>query len=261
MKYALIAAALMFASPAQAEVVFVLTSDVIDSNGVGGGVQTGANFIAIDGYSFCCSLYPTTVDWSGGGGTVTATANKLSLSGLSVTNNDQIDPVWFDIGFSVADLYGRPGGFFRMTSSGAFADGGGRFDFWVDDTNEQAIPPNAYSAEGMLARGANVDGFSAGGTFFRTRDITANSFDPTFDPSYPYYPYSMSVEMYIGLAPGGSLTNLDMSIQYITTPEPSTWALVMLGFGVIAFSQMTPRIRRLRRPGARISDVPNPPTM
>jgi hypothetical protein len=261
MKYVLLSAALMIASPAQAEVVFVLTSDVIDSNGVGGGVQTGANFIAVDGYSFVGSFYPDVdVNWSAEDGAVSATANKLSLSGLSLINHSQTDPVWFDIGFSVADLYSKPGGFFRTTFSGTFTDGGGNFSFWVDDRNEQVIPINSFSSEGDLARGSNVDGLSAsGGTFFRTHDTIVNSFDPGSDPYY--YPYSMSSESYIGLAQGGSLTNLSMSIQYIAAPEPSTWALVMLGFGVIAFSQMTPRIRRLNRPGARISDVPNPPTM
>jgi hypothetical protein len=259
MKYALIAAALLAASPAQAEVVFVITSDVIDSNGVGGGVQTGANSIGVNNYSFCCSLYPTTVDWSGGGGTVTATANTLSLSGLSLINHDQIDPVWFDLGFSVADLFRRPGGFFRDSASGTLTNGfGATFDFWEDDQNEQAIPPNAFSSEGMLGRGYNLNQYGGSGTFFRSSDTAVNSFDAGFDPSFPY---SMTAEAYIGLAPGGSLTNLDMSIQYIATPEPGTWSLVMLGFGVIAFTQMTPRIRRRNRPGARISDVPNPPTM
>jgi hypothetical protein len=76
-----------------------------------------------------------------------------------------------------------------------------------------------------------------------------------------YGVYSMGEGAAIKFAPGGSAAGFSETIIGGAIPEPSTWAMLMLGFGFIAWVQITPRMRRRKRPGARISDVPKPPTM
>jgi hypothetical protein len=213
MKYVLLSAALMFASPAQAN----LTAQ-FSNNGI---TQT----------TFDTSVSPLPID---------------GFVGLFQLKGD-VETVKFD----GPGKYDNFQGFTFSVEVVNHSDSRKRLYL---SFNEDQVAGALGDAEGGFSLSRNATGQ---GVFEVLRDFGGE----TSNSSAGQGLYSMTLSGWLELNGGDSGKLTGAMYNYPVLPEPSTWALVVLGFGVVAFTQMTPRIRRLNRPGARISDVPNPPTM
>ena len=117
-----------------------------------------------------------------------------------------------------------------LTFNSAVGSGASTLRFFADPANGQPagvglnVPGvELFSATGSPATdpdsfaGTNTSPFIAGGLFSMTE--TAN----------------------LALRPGGSITGFNESMQTTAIPEPSTWVMVGLGFGAMAWGAMTRR--------------------
>jgi hypothetical protein len=111
--------------------------------------------------------------------------------------------------------------------------------FFLDRENRAPIGGFDFSVN----NGAGVFGTFLGGLAVRATDEQQSFFlgfgDQQFQPS-PLGPYSMSEVGVFVLAPGGSVTDLTISMETnnAPVPEPSTWAMLITGTAFLGFVKM-----------------------
>jgi hypothetical protein len=144
-----------------------------------------------------------------------ATSPQLDLT-FSATSTGSANPIFLyasDTDFLLAS------GTFTLsvggTNSGASGSDQGRAWGGTSNTEFQFSGANLLASLGPLTTSAFAA--SAGGTFAPTTD-----------------PYSLTIGTTISRTTAGTSTG-DLNLQILAVPEPSTWALVLMGPALIAF--------------------------
>jgi hypothetical protein len=91
-----------------------------------------------------------------------------------------------------------------------------------------ADPANGQGANPLNTPGIALDTFS--GAAASDPDSFAGTHLSSFVTSTPF---SMTESASLHLISGGSVTGFDQSMTSSAIPEPSTWAMILLGFGVL----------------------------
>ena len=223
MKILALAAALAFAaSPAAATLQLSISAN-------------GSTFTCADG-ELSCDLSGgannlLTVDTSVGGAFVQLTlatstfgaVNTLSLSSANIINESGA-PI--DIVLLASDTgFVAPVGSINESASLTFADAVGSpastLKFWADPANVQGANPT--NTPGTLL-------FTATGTPITNPD----SFDGTHASVFSALaPFSMTEGGSLSLIAGGSVTGFNEEMRTGVVPEPSTWAMMLIGFGLL----------------------------
>jgi hypothetical protein len=93
-----------------------------------------------------------------------------------------------------------------------------------------ADPLNAQGANPLNTPGTPLDSVSG------TAATNPDSFSGTkLSPFAAGSPFSMTESANLALLAGGSITGFDQSMTSSAIPEPRTWAMLLLGFGMLAF--------------------------
>jgi hypothetical protein len=101
-----------------------------------------------------------------------------------------------------------------------------------------ADPLNGKGANPLNTPGTLLDSFSG------TPATDPDSFSGTHLSAFAAgSPFSMTEAASLNLIAGGSVTGFDQSMTSNAVPEPSTWALMGIGFGLMAFFGMRKRNR------------------
>jgi hypothetical protein len=204
----------------------------------------GATFTCFDGELSCDQSGGArnllTVDTTVGGAFVQLTLaqssthpNVLELSSSNILNERAI-PITIsllasDTGFAAPVTFIEESA--SLTFNSAVGSGLSSLQFWADPANAQGANP--LNTPGLLLdavtgapltdpdsfSGSRLSAFAAGGPFSMTEGATLN------------------------LIGGASVTGFNQSMQG-GVPEPSTWAMLILGFGGLAFTAMRKRRRQ-----------------
>jgi hypothetical protein len=128
-----------------------------------------------------------------------------------------------------------PVSFIRASGSGTFNNdvgGSASVSFFASPTNTQ---PAAFATD---LPGTNL--FTTG----ETVTSAPTSFSGTKDSLFSALgPFSMAEGASLTLLPGASVTGFNESMAAQVIPEPRTWAMMLIGFGLMAFGAF--RHRRL----------------
>lgn len=218
------------ASPAQARLQLTLQSG-------------GSTFTCFDGEAGC--------DLAGGANqllTLNTTVGNIFVSGtLSASLKGPINTLQFSASSIVNE--GAGVGQLRLIVSDTgfigpvnFVTESGALTF-----NENVGAPNstlAWFADPADAQGANplntpgAELFSASGA----AAIDPDSFDGTHADAFDALgPYSMTEAAALTLRAGGSITGFEQSMAAGAVPEPSTWAMLLAGFGLMGLVGMGKR--------------------
>lgn len=170
--------------------------------------------------------------------------NLLTLSSSDIINQSGA-PISINLIASDTDFV-APVSFITESTSLTFNNAVGSpasFErFWADTANTQGANP------------ANTPGtllFTATGTPTQNPD----SFDGThLSPFAALAPFSMTEATQLNLIAGGSVTGFSQNMQSGAIPEPSTWAMLGIGFGLMGLVAWTRR-------GPRLSSYPDYMTM
>ena len=204
---------------------------------IGGTVFTCADNAA-------CDLNPATgvlaigdttidgVDLTGSIQQSTHGPNVLSTSSL-IIHNGALAARTGEAVISDTGYLGRVGAI-ELSGAGVWSLAGGSATtnrWYADPANGQG------GGIGLLTPGTLLD------TFSNTALGRADSYSHDFTaPFSALGPFSMTEQVDITLEAGGSLVNRGQTMTAV--PEPSTWALVALGFGAMAFGAATRRRAR-----------------
>jgi hypothetical protein len=237
-KHAILAAtavaAVLAIAPAEARLQLSITAN-------------GAVFSCFDGELSCDQSGGAnnllTIDTTVGGAFVELTLaqstfgnpNVLQLSSSNIVNNSGA-PI--TIGLVASDTNFVPpvhaileSG--SLTFNDAVGSGASSLSFFADVTNTQGANP-------LNTPGTLLDTVS--GTPTTNPDSFAGSLLSPFTANGPF---SLTESASLSLIAGGSITGFNQSEQSSAIPEPSTWAMALLGFGLMGFAAM--RKRRAHR--------------
>jgi PEP-CTERM motif len=121
---------------------------------------------------------------------------------------------------------------FATASSGVWQGPGGisaaTFKWFVDPANAQGAD-NATDTPGVLVDSALSTSLPVT-LAFAHNNLVSESLSA---------PYSMTEQLSLVLAPGESLVNRGQSIVGAPIPEPSTWAMLIIGFVGMAWGALT----------------------
>lgn len=152
--------------------------------------------------------------------------NTLSESNLTITNTSAARAT---LTFAAGDTgFAAPVGEISMSGAGTFEDsvtGFGSLSFHADTANTQGAAtstdtPGVLLFNPTLVITKNPQSFS--GDDIRAAFV-ANS------------PFSMTEDFSVTLPAGGSVVGLESAMTAGAVPEPRTWAMMLLGFGMLAF--------------------------
>jgi hypothetical protein len=151
-------------------------------------------------------------------------ANTLQLSSSSITNEGST-PITVKL-LASDTSFDPPVSFIRDSASLTFNDAVGStqsmLQFWADPTNTQGANPN--NTPGSLLE-----------TVFGAPLTDPDSFSGSnFAAFASDTPFSMTEGASLALRGGGSITGFNQSMTS-GVPEPSTWAMLIAGFGLMAF--------------------------
>jgi hypothetical protein len=191
----------------------------------------GSTFTCADGELSCdlsgAAKNLLTVDTSVGGAFVQLTLatstfgapNELTLSSSNIINESGA-PI--DIKLLAGDIgFVSPVSFIKNSASLTFADAVGSpastLQFWADPLDTQGANPN--NTPGVLL-------FTTTGTPL----VNPDSFEGTVTtPFAASAPFSMTEGASLNLIAGGSVTGFNQNMQSGIIPEPSTWAMMVIG--------------------------------
>jgi hypothetical protein len=195
----------------------------------------GSTFTCFDGQLSCDQSGGAnnllTIDQTIGGAFVQLTLaqssfgkiNELQLSSANILNETGV-PLTIKLLASDTNFV-PPVSFIRdsgsLTFNNAVGSGASTLQFWADPLNVQGANPN--NTPGTLLEtvtgtpATNPDSFSGS----NTAAFLANN------------PFSMTEGASLALIGGGSVTGFNQAME-TGVPEPRTWALMALGFGVLA---------------------------
>jgi hypothetical protein len=153
------------------------------------------------------------------------THNVLQLSSANIENNGGVPGT---LTFVASDTnFVSPVNSIEEAASLTFNDAVGSaastLKFWADPLNTQGANPN--NTPGPLL-------FSVSGTPVTNPDSFSGSHDSPFDA---FAPFSMTEGAALNLVAGGSITGFNESETSSAIPEPRTWAMMLAGFGLLAF--------------------------
>jgi hypothetical protein len=168
-------------------------------------------------------------------------ARTLSDSNLTITNTSGATQTLF---FTVSDTgFAAPTHFINMSGSGTVEDsigGSGSLSFHADALDRQGgiLVAGTPNAPGTLlfnpsaVFGANPFAFDGN---LQHDGFTASS------------PFSMTLDYEFTIRPGGSIVGLESAMNTSAIPEPRTWVMGMLGFGLLGLlgwkrKARTPRV-------------------
>jgi hypothetical protein len=151
--------------------------------------------------------------------------DQLSASSLTITNTGTSAGT---LEMVVGDTSFVPPAFIlnesaSATFNNAVGSGLSSLSFFVDPTNTQPAGP------GLVIPGTEV--FSVSGTPLTDPSSFAGTHSDSVDLLTPF---SMTEVANIALAGGASITGFNLSME-ANVPEPSTWAMLLAGFGFLAF--------------------------
>jgi hypothetical protein len=151
--------------------------------------------------------------------------NVLQLSSANIENNGSVPGtltfVASDTNFvpPVADVLESA----SLTFNRNVGAGASSVSFFADGANVQGANP-------LNTPGTLLDSFSG------TPTTDPDSFSGTHLSAFvANSPFSMTESASLNLIAGGSVTGFDQSMTSSAIPEPKTWALMALGFGLMAF--------------------------
>lgn len=150
--------------------------------------------------------------------------NSLQLSSSSISNEGLVP---LNIKILASDTsFVPPVSFIRDSASLTFNNAVGSaqsfLQFWADVTNTQGANPN--NTPGSLLE-----------TVFGTPATNPDSFSGSNLAGFiAGVPFSMTEGASLNLIGGGSITGFNQSMTS-GVPEPKTWAMMILGFGAMAF--------------------------
>lgn len=150
--------------------------------------------------------------------------NSLQLSSSSIIN-EGLTPITVkllasDTGFDAPVTNIRNSA--SLTFNDAVGSAQSMLQFWADPLNTQGANPN--NTPGSLLE-------TVFGTPLTDPDSFSGSNDAAFNASSPF---SMTEGASLALRGGGSITGFNQSMN-TAVPEPSTWAMLGIGFGLLAF--------------------------
>lgn len=226
-------AALMVAQPAMATLQMSISAN-------------GATFSCADGELSCDQSGGInnllTIDTTIGGAFVELTltqssfgkANELQLSSSNIINESgapiTVNLVAGDTNFIAPASFVESSG--SLTFNNAVGSGASSLSFFADSANTQgANPLNTPGSLLELVSGVPVtdpDSFSG------TRNTAFSATGP----------FSMTERADLSLITGGSITGFNQAME-TGVPEPKTWAMLLLGFGLMAFVGARKRTQRL----------------
>jgi PEP-CTERM motif len=178
----------------------------------------------LDGSAKNLLLIDTTVgDFRIEGTFAESAAGDLSFSNLTIFNEG---PSTGTLRLMVGDTdFAVPVTGIRESGSLTFNEGvgsSGTLSFFADKANGQPAGP------GLATPGALLDSFSD------IVDASPDSFSGTHNSIFnALSPFSLTEEASLKLVAGSSVTGFNMAMDS-SVPEPSTWAMLGLGFGGIA---------------------------
>ena len=151
--------------------------------------------------------------------------NELQLSSSSIINENGV-PATIRLFASDTDFLG-PVHAINNSGSLTFNSNVGAPDstlsFFADATNAQGANPT--NTPGTLLESVSGAAATDPDSFAGSRITAFNALGP----------YSMSEEADLTLRGLGSITGFNQSMESAQVPEPSTWAMLALGFGGLAF--------------------------
>jgi PEP-CTERM motif len=163
-----------------------------------------------------------------------STTGNLSFSNLTIFNNG---PSTGTLDMVVGDTdFAFPVTGVRESGSLTFNEGigsSGTLSFFADAANGQP------AGSGLATPGTLLDAFTD------IVDDSPDSFAGTHDSAFVANgPFSMTEAVSLTMVAGSNITGFNQAMQ-TTVPEPSTWAMLGLGFGFMAFAGMKRRKNRL----------------
>ena len=207
-------AALAFAGPAMAANSALIIwnaanpGDFESALGTGSANLTGSDF---DGVSVTLSRVNRFIN-----------PNGMTTSNINIDNNTDSVQVLKIIG-GVNGLFGAAGGF---TLTGTIGGQNGVSDlfgqFFADASN-------GLSGQSFTPGGSFLDSFNSG-SLSGTQSFSFNG----FAADHLTGPYGLAEEMTLTLQPGAGVFVQGLSMSASAVPEPKTWAMMGLGFGLMA---------------------------
>ena len=161
------------------------------------------------------------------------TPNELTLSSSSIVNQSGA-PI--DIKILASDTsFLAPVSFIRSSASLTFNDAIGSLastlKFWADPLNAQGANPN--QTPGTLLETVTGTPTTNPDSFSGSRNTAFNATDP----------FSMTEGADLNLITGASITGFNQSMQSGVIPEPRTWAMLIIGFGLMGLFGARRRVR------------------
>jgi hypothetical protein len=208
----------------------------------------GATFSCFDGELGCDASAGANnllvVDTTVGGAFVQLTlaqstfgrANELQLSSSNILNQSgapiTITLVASDTNFTPPVVSVENSG--SLTFNNALGSGPSTLSFFADPANAQGANP--LNAPGILLESVTGTPTSDPDSFSGTR----------LSPFVSGSPFSMTEAASLNLVGGGSITGFNQAME-TNVPEPQTWSMLMLGFGLLALLGVR------KRRGARLA--------
>jgi hypothetical protein len=157
--------------------------------------------------------------------------NVLQLSSSSIVNESGA-PIRINLVASDTDFVGPVKAILEsgsLTFNNAVGSGPSALQFWADPLNVQGANP--LNTPGVLLD--TVTGVPV---------TNPDSFSGTLtSPFFAGGPFSMSESASLALIAGGSITGFNQSETSSAIPEPRTWAMLVIGFGLMGFAAMRKR--------------------
>jgi hypothetical protein len=150
--------------------------------------------------------------------------NTLELSSSSIINNQTLLPATVTLVASDTDYVGPVRAILEsgsLTFNNAVGSGPSSLSFFADPANVQGANP--LNTPGVL-----LD--TVTGTPTTNPDSFAGTLLSPFSASGPF---SMTESATLRLVAGGSITGFNQSEQSSVIPEPRTWMMMLLGFGLL----------------------------
>ena len=148
--------------------------------------------------------------------------NGMTTSNLNIDNNTDSVQVLKIIG-GVNGLFGATGGF---TLTGTVGGQNGVSDLFGQFFADAG---NGLSGETFSPFGTLLNSFNSG-SLSGTQSFSFNG----FGPDHLNGPYGLAEELTLTLQPGSGVFVQGLSMSASAVPEPKTWALMGVGFGLMA---------------------------
>jgi hypothetical protein len=207
-------AALMIASPASAANTALILWNAADPAGFESAVGVGQAALAtsdLDGITITLSNVTRQTD-----------PNRLSEGNINIDNTTgSVQTLNLIAG---ANGFLGPSALFALTGTIGVVSGGADLSgsFFADGTN-------TLNGTNETVVGVNLNSFDSGsltGPFSFSRNLTGLDFVNS--------PYGMAEELSLTLQPGAEIFVQGASMQSAAIPEAKTWAMLMVGFGLMA---------------------------